>query len=53
LESVGEIAGICPGPTLASIGSGNSGAMVFLVAMLAGMGINQAAQNRGGLTKNK
>lgn len=33
------IAGICPGPALVLLGSGSEHAIVFLVAMLLGMGI--------------
>ncbi|QOJ21092.1 MAG: YeeE/YedE family protein [Gammaproteobacteria bacterium] len=40
------IAGICPGPALVLIGTGNSDAVVFLAAMLAGMGIYQVMQGR-------
>lgn len=31
------LAGLCPGPALASIGYGGTGGLVFLLAMLAGM----------------
>ncbi|MXS82819.1 DUF6691 family protein [Nitrosomonas oligotropha] len=41
------IAGICPGPALVLMGTGNSDALVFLVAMLLGMGIYQMTQDRG------
>lgn len=40
------IAGICPGPALVLIGTGNSDAVVFLAAMLAGMGTYQVMQGR-------
>jgi len=40
------IAGICPGPALVLIGTGNSDAVVFLAAMLTGMGIYQVMQGR-------
>ncbi|MBS0497135.1 MAG: YeeE/YedE family protein [Proteobacteria bacterium] len=40
------IAGICPGPALVLIGTGNSDVVVFLAAMLAGMGIYQVMQGR-------
>ena len=33
------IAGFCPGPALASLGAGHPKAVVFVVAMLVGMGI--------------
>ncbi|TXI29381.1 MAG: YeeE/YedE family protein [Nitrosomonas oligotropha] len=41
------IAGICPGPALVLAGTDNSDALVFLVAMLLGMGIYQIMQDRG------
>ena len=41
------IAGICPGPALVLAGTGNSDALVFLVAMLLGMGIYRMTQDRG------
>ena len=31
------LAGLCPGPALVALGSGSSKAMIFVVAMLAGM----------------
>lgn len=33
------IAGICPGPALVLLGSGSEQAIVFLIAMLLGMGV--------------
>jgi hypothetical protein len=33
------LAGLCPGPAVASITYGGSGVVVFLLAMLAGMGL--------------
>lgn len=33
------LAGLCPGPAIASIGFGGIGGLVFLLAMMAGMGI--------------
>ncbi|QOJ24490.1 MAG: YeeE/YedE family protein [Gammaproteobacteria bacterium] len=39
------IAGICPGPALVLIGTGSNDAVIFLVAMLAGMGIYQITQD--------
>jgi len=33
------IAGFCPGPALTSLGTGNPKAILFVVGMLAGMGI--------------
>ena len=40
------IAGFCPGPALVAIGMGSAKAVVFVVAMLAGMGIFQIAEKR-------
>ena len=40
------IAGFCPGPALVAIGMGSTKAVVFVVAMLAGMGIFQFAEKR-------
>ena len=40
------IAGFCPGPALVAIGMGSAKAVVFVVAMLAGMGIFQFAEKR-------
>jgi uncharacterized membrane protein YedE/YeeE len=40
------LAGLCPGPALASIGYGGTGGMVFLLAMLAGMVAAPAAKRR-------
>ena len=40
------IAGFCPGPALVAIGMGSTKAVVFVVAMLAGMGIFQIAEKR-------
>lgn len=41
------IAGICPGPALVLTGTGSIDAVVFLAAMLLGMGIYQIVQDRG------
>lgn len=40
------LAGLCPGPALASLGWGGMGGLVFLLAMLAGMVIAPAARAR-------
>lgn len=40
------IAGFCPGPALVALGMGSAKATVFVVAMLAGMGIFQFAEKR-------
>ncbi len=41
------IAGICPGPSVVLAGTGSIEALVFLAAMLLGMGIYQNLQGRG------
>lgn len=33
------LAGFCPGPVLVALGAGKTGALVFVVAMVAGMGL--------------
>ena len=33
------LAGFCPGPSLVALGAGKSGALVFVAAMVAGMGL--------------
>ena len=38
------LAGFCPGPAVVSFGSGQDKAAVFLVAMLAGMALYEAAE---------
>jgi uncharacterized protein len=40
------LAGLCPGPALASLGYGGMGGAVFLIAMLAGMVAAPAATRR-------
>jgi uncharacterized membrane protein YedE/YeeE len=40
------LAGLCPGPALASLGWGGIGGLVFLLAMVAGMVIAPAARAR-------
>jgi len=42
------IAGICPGPALVLLGAGQSKGMLFLVAMLAGMGIFWILERKAG-----
>ncbi|WP_298838615.1 DUF6691 family protein [uncultured Roseobacter sp.] len=48
------LAGLCPGPAMASLSYGGSGGVIFLVAMIAGMLIAVPARRRldtaGGLT---
>lgn len=41
------IAGFCPGPALVALGSGELKAVVFVVAMLAGMGVFELLERRG------
>ena len=38
------LAGFCPGPALTSLGSGSGKAMIFVVAMVAGMALFEFAQ---------
>jgi uncharacterized protein len=40
------IAGLCPGPGLVALGMGKPKAAVFVLAMLAGMGIFELLENR-------
>jgi hypothetical protein len=40
------LAGLCPGPALASLSYGGSGGLIFLAAMLIGMGAAPAAGRR-------
>ena len=40
------IAGLCPGPGLVALGMGQPKAVVFVLAMLAGMGIFELLENR-------
>lgn len=40
------LAGFCPGPALVALGAGQSGALVFTVAMLAGMGLYELIESR-------
>jgi uncharacterized membrane protein YedE/YeeE len=37
------LAGICPGPALVALGAGISEALLFVISMLAGMGVYQLA----------
>ena len=41
------IAGFCPGPALVALGAGEAKAVVFVVAMLVGMGIFELLERRG------
>ena len=40
------LAGLCPGPAMASLGFGGLGGMVFLVAMIAGMVVAPGLRQR-------
>ena len=40
------LAGLCPGPAIASLSYGGTGGLVFLLAMLAGMVAAPAAKRR-------
>ena len=40
------IAGFCPGPALVALGAGEAKALVFVAAMLAGMGIFEMLERR-------
>lgn len=43
------LAGFCPGPGLVALGAGETGALVFVVAMIAGMGLFEVIEkNRAG-----
>lgn len=42
------IAGFCPGPALVAIGMGEAKAVVFVVAMLVGMGVFELLERRPG-----
>ena len=46
------LAGICPGPALVLLGSGSYQGMVFVVAMLAGMGAFEILERRSATAKN-
>ena len=45
------MAGFCPGPALVSLGTGNLKAVVFVLAMLCGMGIYEFLQRVPGAGK--
>ncbi len=40
------LAGICPGPALVLLGAGSSKGLIFVVAMLVGMGIFELLEHR-------
>ena len=41
------VAGFCPGPALVALGMGETKAVVFVAAMLAGMGVFELLERRG------
>lgn len=41
------LAGFCPGPALVAMGAGQSKAVVFVIAMLAGMAVFELLEKRG------
>ncbi|TAL23992.1 MAG: YeeE/YedE family protein [Aquabacterium sp.] len=47
------IAGFCPGPALAALGMGEPKALVFVVAMLLGMGLFEVLERRAAAAKRK
>lgn len=42
------VAGICPGPAVVVLGSGNGAVLPFVIAMLAGMGLHRWYESRRG-----
>lgn len=46
------MAGFCPGPALVALGTGNVKAVVFVLAMLGGMGIYEFLQRAPGAGKS-
>ncbi|WP_029001962.1 YeeE/YedE family protein [Azohydromonas australica] len=47
------IAGFCPGPGLVALGMGEAKALVFVLAMLAGMGLFELLERRGTLRRRQ
>jgi hypothetical protein len=41
------LAGLCPGPAIVLLGTGQAKAIVFFLAMLAGMGLFEALERKG------
>jgi uncharacterized protein len=39
------LAGFCPGPAIVALGLGQAGAVIFVIAMLAGMGLYELTQS--------
>lgn len=44
------LAGFCPGPALVAMGAGEAKALVFVAAMLAGMGLFEILEKRAGIS---
>ncbi|MEJ5990157.1 DUF6691 family protein [Ramlibacter sp. PS3R-8] len=42
------VAGFCPGPAVVALGMGELKAIIFVAAMLAGMGVFELLERRGG-----
>ncbi|HEY1533711.1 MAG TPA: DUF6691 family protein [Polyangiaceae bacterium] len=42
------LSGYCPGPAIVALGSGALGTIVFVAAMLVGIGVSEAAKRRAG-----
>ncbi len=42
------LAGYCPGPAIVSLGAGQWSALIFVLAMLGGMGVYELLQPRSG-----
>jgi uncharacterized membrane protein YedE/YeeE len=42
------VAGFCPGPALVGLGMGSTKALLFVLAMLAGMGLFELLERRRG-----
>ena len=43
------VAGFCPGPAVVALGMGELKAVIFVAAMLAGMGVFELLERRGAL----
>ena len=41
------LSGFCPGPAIVSLGAGQDKAVVFVIAMIAGMAVYELAEKRG------
>ncbi len=42
------LSGYCPGPSIVALGTGAPGAIVFVAAMVAGIGVSEVAKRRTG-----